>query len=103
MPLGLEDSSWGNPLRRARHRSRTEAPHLSCPISSQTASQIRLQRSDHSRQQGASIRLASATLEEVILDGVEPKLLIYRAQSLAKQLRKFGYNVQITPANRAPA
>ena len=32
--------------------------------------------------------------------GVEPKLLIYRAQSLAKQLRKFGYNVQITPANR---
>ncbi len=35
--------------------------------------------------------------------GVEPKLLIYRAQSLAKQLRKFGYNVQITPANRAPA
>ena len=27
-------------------------------------------------------------------------LLIYRAQSLAKQLRKFGYNVQITPANR---
>src|ERR1700736_5094967 len=72
MPLGLEDSSWGNPLRRARHRSRTEAPHLSCPISSQTASQIRLQRSDHSRQQGASIRLASATLEEVIFDGVEP-------------------------------
>jgi transposase len=33
----------------------------------------------------------------------EPKLLIYRAQSLAKQLRKFGYNVQITPANGAPA
>ena len=33
----------------------------------------------------------------------EPKLLIYRAQSLAKQLRKFGYSVQITPANRAPA
>jgi hypothetical protein len=28
---------------------------------------------------------------------------LYRAQSLAKQLRKFGYNVQITPANRAPA
>jgi len=27
----------------------------------------------------------------------EPKLLIYRAQSLAKQLRKFGYSVQITP------
>jgi len=33
----------------------------------------------------------------------EPKLLINRAKSLAKQLRKFGYNVQITPANRAPA
>src|SRR6266576_1237679 len=29
----------------------------------------------------------------------EPKLLIYRAKYLAKQLRKFGYNVQITPAN----
>jgi hypothetical protein len=33
----------------------------------------------------------------------EPKLLIYRAKYLAKQLRKFGYNVQITPANGAPA
>jgi hypothetical protein len=33
----------------------------------------------------------------------EPKLLIHRAKYLAKQLRKFGYNVQITPANRAPA
>jgi transposase len=33
----------------------------------------------------------------------EPKLLIYPAKSLAKQLRKFGYNVQITPANGAPA
>ena len=33
----------------------------------------------------------------------EPKLLIYRARSLAKQLRKFGYNVQITPADGAPA
>jgi hypothetical protein len=33
----------------------------------------------------------------------EPKLLMYRAQYLAKQLRKFGYNVQITPANNAPA
>jgi transposase len=33
----------------------------------------------------------------------EPKLLIYRARSLAKQLRKFGYNVQITPADVAPA
>jgi transposase len=33
----------------------------------------------------------------------EPKHLIYRAKYLAKQLRKFGYNVQITPANRAPA
>jgi hypothetical protein len=31
----------------------------------------------------------------------EPKLLIYRAQYLAKQLRKFGYNVQITPPNMA--
>jgi transposase len=33
----------------------------------------------------------------------EPKLLIHRARSLAKQLRKFGYNVQITPADGAPA
>jgi transposase len=33
----------------------------------------------------------------------EPKLLIYRAQYLAKQLRKFGYNIQITPPNQAPA
>ena len=33
----------------------------------------------------------------------EPKLLIHRAKYLAKQLRKFGYNVQITPANGAPA
>jgi hypothetical protein len=33
----------------------------------------------------------------------EPKLLIHRAKSLARQLRKFGYNVQITPDNRAPA
>jgi transposase len=33
----------------------------------------------------------------------EPKLLIYRARSLAKQLRKFGYNVQITAADVAPA
>jgi transposase len=33
----------------------------------------------------------------------EPKLLIYRARSLAKQLRKFGYNVQITPVDEAPA
>jgi len=33
----------------------------------------------------------------------EPKLLIYRAKYPAKQLRKFGYNVQITPANGAPA
>jgi transposase len=32
----------------------------------------------------------------------EPKLLIYRAQYLAKQLRKFGYNIQITPPNAAP-
>jgi len=32
----------------------------------------------------------------------EPKLLIYRAQYLAKQLRKFGYNIQITPPNTAP-
>jgi hypothetical protein len=28
----------------------------------------------------------------------EPRLLIYRAQYLAKQLRKFGYTVQISPA-----
>lgn len=33
----------------------------------------------------------------------EPKLLIYRAKYLAKQLRKFGYNIQITPPNIAPA
>ena len=33
----------------------------------------------------------------------EPRLLIYRAQYLAKQLRKFGYTVQISPANSAPA
>jgi hypothetical protein len=32
----------------------------------------------------------------------EPRLLIYRAQYLAKQLRKFGYTVQIAPANTAP-
>ena len=35
--------------------------------------------------------------------GSEPKLLLYRARYLAKQLRKFGYSVQITPNNRAPA
>ena len=35
--------------------------------------------------------------------GSEPKLLLHRAKSLAKQLRKFGYNVQITPTNSAPA
>jgi transposase len=35
--------------------------------------------------------------------GSEPKLLLYRAQYLAKQLRKFGYNVQITPNKSAPA
>ena len=29
----------------------------------------------------------------------EPKLLIHRAKYLAKQLPKFGYNVEITPAN----
>jgi transposase len=33
----------------------------------------------------------------------EPKLLISRARSLAKQLRKFGYDIQITPAYGAPA
>jgi transposase len=33
----------------------------------------------------------------------EPTLLTYRTRSLAKQLRKFGYNVQITPADGAPA
>jgi transposase len=33
----------------------------------------------------------------------EPKLLIHRAQHLAKQLRKFGYTVHITTDNRAPA
>jgi hypothetical protein len=43
--------------------------------------------------------------ESATLQGIEsePKLLINRAKSLANQLRKFGYNVQITPANRAPA
>jgi transposase len=33
----------------------------------------------------------------------EPQLLIYRAKYIAKQLRKFGYNVDITPTNSAPA
>ena len=33
----------------------------------------------------------------------EPQLLIYRAKYIAKQLRKFGYKVNITPTNRAPA
>jgi transposase len=33
----------------------------------------------------------------------EPNLLMHRAQNLAKQLRKFGYKVQITPPNTAPA
>ncbi|MGA3133245.1 MAG: hypothetical protein ABSD59_20795 [Terracidiphilus sp.] len=35
--------------------------------------------------------------------GSKQKLLLHRAKSLAKQLRKFGYNVQITPAASAPA
>jgi hypothetical protein len=35
--------------------------------------------------------------------GSAPKLLIHHAKYLAKQLGEFGYNVQITPANRAPA
>jgi hypothetical protein len=35
--------------------------------------------------------------------GSEPKLLLHRAKSMAEQLRKFGYNVQITPANSATA
>jgi len=53
-------------------------------------------------------RLVSKILHEgirYIEQGIEsePKLLIHRAQYLAKQLRKFGYNVQITPDNRAPA
>ena len=29
----------------------------------------------------------------------QPKLLIYRAQSLAKQLRKFGYDLRVTTTN----
>jgi hypothetical protein len=33
----------------------------------------------------------------------EPKLLLHRARYLAKQLRKFGYTVQITTPNAAPA
>ena len=32
----------------------------------------------------------------------EPRLLIHRTQSLARQLRKFGYNVRIASRNRAP-
>jgi transposase len=53
-------------------------------------------------------RLAWKILHEgirYIEQGVEyePKLLIHRAQYLARQLRKFGYNVQITPNNKAPA
>ena len=32
----------------------------------------------------------------------EPKILMHRAQNLAKQLRKFGYKVQITPPNTVP-
>jgi hypothetical protein len=35
--------------------------------------------------------------------GSEPKLLLHRAKSLAKQLRKFGHNLQIAPTNNAPA
>jgi hypothetical protein len=40
-----------------------------------------------------------------VAEGVEaePKILIDRARSLAKQLRKFGYNIKITPAHNAPA
>jgi transposase len=33
----------------------------------------------------------------------EPKLLFYRAQSLAKQLRKFGYDLRVTTTNSVPA
>jgi hypothetical protein len=43
--------------------SEPKLPHLSCPIPGQTASQIWLQRSDHTCRWGASIRLASTTLE----------------------------------------
>jgi len=32
----------------------------------------------------------------------EPKLLIHRARYLAKQLRKFGYDLQVTPTNPDP-
>ena len=35
--------------------------------------------------------------------GYEPKLLIHRAKYLAKQLRKFGYDLQVTAATPAPA
>jgi transposase len=53
-------------------------------------------------------RLAWKILHEGIRyveQGIEssPKFLLTRARSLAKQLRKFGYNVQITPASGAPA
>ena len=33
----------------------------------------------------------------------EPRLLIYRAQYLAKQLRKFGYDLRVTTSNLTPA
>jgi hypothetical protein len=33
----------------------------------------------------------------------EPKLLIHRARYLAQQLRKFGYDLRLTPAAPAPA
>jgi hypothetical protein len=37
MPLGLEDSSSGNPLHRARHRFRAKAPHPSCRVAGNPA------------------------------------------------------------------
>jgi transposase len=40
-------------------------------------------------------------IEQVV--EAEPKLLIYRAKYIARQLRKFGYNAQITPTSSAPA
>src|SRR5258708_36495566 len=70
MPLGLEDSSSGYPLHRARHRIRTKAPHRSCQIPRETTSSIWLQRPDHSCKRSSSIKLADPTLEEVIFDGV---------------------------------
>jgi len=36
-------------------------------------------------------------------DGLDPQALINRAKSLAKQLRKFGYDLQVTTPQPSPA